>query len=258
MKKWLSHIAGSVLLLAAASCSSSDSANVRDADPGPDGGASSIKNAQAKGTVIDCKSGAPIVGARICIVGRPDDPCTTSRNDGSYILPIPEWTTEIDLAVNISAAGHIGYTALGHESANGAGAWMGWAGVSPCLSDDVSAEAELNAAGFSYRGGYGFVQLYIGTPGISASSSPAGMGPVYLDPSGMPDPTLTGVASNANGGYALIGNLEPGPIEITLSDSSCVPAVFDGEMWADTKPATIAGITVADSITPMVLMCDTR
>lgn len=253
MAKWLSNVAGSVLLLAAAGCSPSEHTMAPGAGPEPDGGPTPVKTVQVTSTVAELNGGAPIAGARICIVDRPEIPCATSGDDGSYTLSMPAWTTEVDLAYNVSAAGHLGDTELVHETPDG----VQWGPIPLYLYDDATAAAELmNPAGFAYpTAGRGLVLLWVsGAPGM-VSSAPAGTGPVYLDQTGTPDPTLIGPASNS---YALLGNLDPGPIEISASDTSCVPAVFPVQTWADAKPATIAGVTVTNSITRMALACNSQ
>jgi hypothetical protein len=219
-----------------------------------DGGPSTADIVQLSGTVLEIKGGAPIAGAQICIVDRPEIPCAISLDDGSYALPMPAWTTPVDIAFSVKAAGHLGATGLVHENP-GSVVWL-----SPPLFDDMAAADLMNHAGFAYpAGGKAFVMLAVfkaaggAQEGLTASSSPAGdKGPVYMNPVGIPDPTLAGITSN---GYALFGDLEPGPLEITVSGTSCSPAPFVTLEWVDTKPHTVAGLTVADSMTDIVVIC---
>jgi hypothetical protein len=246
-------VAGSVPWLLAASCGSSGSA--KSPDGGPLDGASSVaETVQVGGNIIEIKGGGPIAGAQICIVGRPEIPCATSGPDGSYTLSIPAWTTDVDIAFNVKAAGHLGTTGLVHETTRGV-TWL-----SEPMYDDAAAADLMNHAGFAYpAGGKSFVLVSVWSgsggalQGATVSSSPAaGEGPAYADPIGDPDPTLTGITSN---GYALIGGLTPGPVEITVSDPSCHPVDIATQAWVDTKPNTIAGTTVADSMTHMIVIC---
>jgi hypothetical protein len=225
-------------------------------DGGLDAGQDGTRIAETvavSGMVVEIKGGAPIVNALICIVDRSEIPCASSRGDGSYTLNLPAWTTPVDFAFNVKAAGHLGSTGLVHETP---GSWV-WLS-DPLYNDDAAAEL-MDPAGFTYpAGGKAFVlvAMFSGSGGaavgLTASISPAtGVGPVYLDPTGRPDPTLAAVTSN---GYALFGNLEPGPFEITVS-ASCTPVVFQTQGWASAKPNTIAGTTVADSLTNIVVIC---
>ena len=255
MTKWPLIVGEAVLLLAAASCTASDPA----AGPAQDGSASIAETVQLTGTVVEHNGGGAIAGARICVVDRSDIPCATSGTDGSYTISIPTWTTDVDFALNATAAGHLGFTWLLHESPGNAS----WPAMQQ-LYDDAAATDLMNHAGFTYpAGGKGFVMLSVyrqgeggGAPGLTVSSSPAGAEAVYLDPTGIPDPAVTALTSD---GYALLGNVEPGPIEISVSDTSCTQTfLMNGGyfgMWADAKPATIAGVTVADSITQMNMVC---
>jgi hypothetical protein len=246
-------VAVSVLWVSAASCGSSPAKNM---DGGLDAGQDGTPIAQTvavSGMVLEIYGGAPIPNALICIIGRPEIPCAGSRADGSYTLDLPAWTTPVDFAFNVTAARHLGSTGLVHEVP---GSWV-W--VSHPLYNDAAAAELMDPAGFTYpAGGKAFVELAMfsggggAAVGLTASISPAGAGPVYVDPTGTPDPTLTAITSN---GYALFGNLEPGPFEITVS-ASCTPIVFQTQGWASTKPNTIAGTTAADSLTNIVVICN--
>jgi hypothetical protein len=251
--RW-SSIACSILWLSAVNCGSSSPAD--SADGGQlDGGPSTLEIVQLPGTVLEIKGGAPIVGAHICIVDRPEIPCATSDADGSYTLSMPAWTAPVDIAFFVKADGHLGSTGLVHETP-GIVTWLS----QPLYSDAPAADL-MNQAGFAYpAGGKAFVMLAVvraiggAAEGLTASISPAAdKGPVYMSPVGTPDPTLTGFSSN---GYALFGDLEPGPFEITVSDTSCNPAHIATQGWVDVKPNTIAGLTVADSITNVVVFCE--
>jgi len=255
MTKWSLSVGGLGLWLAAASCTASGPAP--GAGPAPDGSSSSAEAVQFTAKVVERNGGAAIPGARICVVDLSDIPCATSASDGSYTISMPVWTTDVDFAFNATAAGHLGSTWLLHEAPGDAS----WPTVQQ-LYDDAAATDLMSHAGFAGPGGgKGSVLLSVyrasqGAAGMTVTSSPAGGGPVYLDPTGTPDPALTGLTTD---GYALLGNLAPGPIEITVSDTSCTQTFLTNGsyfgMWADAKPATIAGVTVADSITQMNMVC---
>ena len=85
--------------------------------------------------------------------------------------------------------------------------------------------------------------------GVTASLLTAlGKGPLYLDSVGTPDPTLTAITSD---GDALFGGVEPGRMEITVSDATCSPAVLALQARVATKPNTIA---IADTMTQMTVI----
>lgn len=235
-----------------------------------DGGPSITATLQPfPGVVVEFAGGAPIAGARICVVDHPDIMCATSGTDGTYTLSIPAWTTAVDFALNVTATSHLGVTELVHLVPNRAG---GQQYPSQRLFDDATAAELLNQAGFAYPydpDGNALVLLTVWrqsaptgpATGMTVSSSPSGAGAVYLDATGVPDPTLTSISSY---GQALLGNLRPGAIEVTVSETSCTPASYwtaeNGDvsyfgMWADAKPATVAGVTVAGSITQVEIYC---
>jgi len=204
------------------------------------------------GTVSEATNARRIAGARVCIVDRPEIPCATTDANGAYDLTMPAWTAEVDIAFNVTAAGHLGFTGLVHEMP-GSVTWL-----SAQLYDDAGATNMLAKAGFTYpAGGKAFVALSVfkgsggAAEGLTVSSSPAGT-PVYFDKNGSPDPTLTAITTNA---YLLIGNLAPGLVEITLSDPKCMPTGLATGGWASSKPNTIAGKTAPDSMTDMTVIC---
>jgi len=218
-----------------------------------DGGTPDAEVLHINSSVLTFDGSTPIAGARVCVVAHPEIACATSGTDGTYALSVPAWTTDVDLAVNATAAGYLGATTLLHEMAG----QTNWA--SSQLLGDAAAAALMKPAGLAYpSNGKGFVLLSVwgrlggAATGMTVSASPAAGGPVYLDAMGNPDPTLTAIGTD---GYVLLGNLEPGPIELTVSDASCMPAVLSVAAWPDAKPATISGVTVADSLTQMVFAC---
>jgi hypothetical protein len=79
---------------------------------------------------------------------------------------------------------------------------------------------------------------------------------VYVNASGVPDPELTALTSS---GYALFGDLTPGPFEITVTGVACAARPlkpFSAEGWPATTPGTIAGVTVAGSRTLITAFCE--
>jgi hypothetical protein len=158
--------------------------------------------------------------------------------------------------MNVTAAGHLGFTGLVHEAADGSVTWF----RSVTLLSDAQATTLAGQAGFTYpAGGKAFVEMSIfrasggAFVGETATISPgSGTGPVYADTTGTPTPALTGVTSN---GYLYFGGLTPGKIEITAGGAACTPAPLTVDAWTDTKASSIAGETAADSMTQMTLIC---
>ncbi len=263
--RW-STLAGAVLWLSAVGCGSTP-AKTTDAgidlggvdlgiDLGLDGvGTDSPTTAdtvQVHGTVSESTNARRIAGARVCIVDRPEIPCVTTDTNGQYTLTMPAWTAEVDIAFNVTAPGHLGFTGLVHEMP-GTVTWL-----SAQLYDDAGATTLMNQAGFAYpASGKAFVALSVfkasggAAEGRTVSSSPAGAA-VYFDKTGKADPTLTAITTNA---YLLLGNLAPGSIEITVSDAACMPAGLATGAWASSKPNTVAGKTAPDSMTDMTVIC---
>lgn len=210
--------------------------------------------------VVANANGAPTPGASVCIVDHPEIACATTDAAGAYTIALPEIGTGLDIAANVTAPGFLGDTGLVHEGEQQSGA-VGVAWFSTNLRDETAAVDLLSAhAGFTYpAAGKGFVLVSVfhggggAFAGQTVALSPAsGAGPVYADPSGNPDPSLSAITSN---GYVLFGGLTPGKIEITATGATCTPVSTVGGMWASAKPHTIAGVVAADSITRMSVTC---
>src|SRR5262249_38871486 len=158
------------------------------------------------------------------------------------------WTTDLDLAVSVTAAGHLGFTGLTHQTANG----VVWFGAIP-LMDNAAATAMLEAhAGFAYPApGKAFVLFSVfrasggAGPGAVATLAPAsGSGPVYVQPPGTPDPTLAATTTN---GYLMFGDLTPGKLSITVAGVPCTPHALGVGAWVDPTPSTVAGEAAANA-----------
>src|SRR5262245_17191752 len=225
-------------------------------DGGLDGGSDARVPVTASGTVTGGSSAVPIANATACILDHPEIPCATTDAAGKYTIELPDIGTGLDVAGNVTAPGFLGHVGLVHESDSSTINWF-----SDNLMDTTAATTLLSTqAGFAYPGsGKGFVLLAVfrGSGGAfigqTVSVSPAsGQGPVYADPSGVPDRSLTAITSN---GYVLFGGLTPGKIEITTTGAACTPEPFSVAMWVSTKPNTIAGQVAADSLTLMSLVC---
>ncbi len=219
-----------------------------DAADGPDTTAVFL----ASGFVVELSDGTPIAGAQVCIVDYPMIPCSFTDPTGKYTLTFPPLSSPLDIAFNLSAPGHLGVTEIYHESLAG----LAWPGRVP-LRDDAAAATLLTQAGFTYPApDTGFIEFSVrvgdgGYADATAVVSPtSGTGPVYLDATGTPDPTLTAVGSNSG---ALFGNLAPGKVEITVSPQCDVSR--SDRFWTETKPGTVAGQVVAGSMTHMVMLC---
>ena len=230
-------------------------------DAGADAPADAVIDASrppvtVSGTVVDAAGSAPLAGARVCLLDTPAIPCATTDAKGAYQIALPPWTTELDLAVNVTADGHLGFTGLTHQNANGV-AWF----PEIALLDDATATARLQAqAGFAYPApGKAFVLFSVfrasggAAAGATATLSPdSGSGRVYVQPSGTLDPTLAAITTN---GYLMFGEVTPGKIAITVDGVPCTPAALGVDAWADPTPSTVSGVAAANSMTRMTAIC---
>ncbi|HEY3801886.1 MAG TPA: hypothetical protein VGL61_04730 [Kofleriaceae bacterium] len=220
------------------------------------------------GTVIDSGSAAtPIAGATVCILDHSEIPCATTDGNGAYSIELPAVTASpLDVAMNASAEGYLGFTGItaGYFGSGGSivSTGPGWFSTIPLMSDATAAAILETQAGFQYPpASNAFVQLSVfhaagdADTGVTVALSPApGVAAVYADASGALDPALTSITSN---GYVWFGSVTPGKIEATVSDSSCVPVQNLADYaWNDSKPHSVAGETVANSVTWMTIICE--
>lgn len=230
--------------------------NAPDAGAGAPAADASGPPVMASGTVVEAAGSGPIAGARVCILDAPAIPCATTDAEGAYQIALPPWTTELDVAMNVTAAGHLGFTGLTHQTAYG----VVWFGEIP-LMDDAAATARLQAqAGFAYPApGKAFVLFSVfrasggAATGATATLSPAsGSGPVYAQPSGTFDPTLAAVTTNA---YLMFGDVTPGKLSITVAGVPCTTHALGVDAWAGPTPSSVAGEAAANSMTRMTAVC---
>jgi hypothetical protein len=242
-----------IVLCCVSACNDPASMSTPDAQPAT----------MESGVVVDFESGSaatPIAGAKVCILDNLDHlemACATTDDNGAYTIALPPIGPSLsELAVSVTATGYLGYTGLLFEEAS-EHAWP----TSVPLMDDTGATALLHTqAGFEYPSpGAAFVYLSVfhgsggADVGVTASVAPAAsQPPVYIDATGTLDPTLTSLTSD---GYMWFGGVVPGDIEITVSDTSCIPVQNLLGSWNDSKPNTIAGAATANSYTQMYVIC---
>jgi hypothetical protein len=243
-------------LLALFGCGSSNGAADAMVDVAVDG--ANVTASPGAGMVLET-SGAPIAGAKVCILDHAELPCVMSDATGAYTMTLPHLTSNfLPIAMNVTAPGHLGFTGLLNEATT----QLAWFSMVK-LQDDASAMTELaTQAGFTYpAAGNGFVVLTISNAagpivGETATLAPgSGSGPVYFDDSGVPAPALTSTSSN---GTVVFGDVTPGKIQIkvTGTDPTCSPMFLASNAWADPSPHAIDGEVAADSATQMFVICD--
>ena len=258
--KW-TGLGSAMLGLTVMACSSApDAAPDAGADTRPDAAGDAPVDADPStlmsGVVVEPDVTTPIAGATVCLINLPEPRCTTTDATGMYSVALPSFAGELDVAINVTAPGHLGFTGLLRETSGGVVSYS----QIPLL-DDASAASALDTTrtGFSYPApGKAFVRFEVtGAIGAHVQISPAsGIGPVYVNASGVPDPELTALTSS---GYALFGDLTPGPIEITVTGVACAARPlrpFTAEGWPATTPGAIAGVTVASSRTLITAFCE--
>ena len=200
----------------------------------------------------------PIRGAKVCILDHPEVGCATTDSEGEY-LAFPAFASSTVFIMHFTAAGHLGSVRPATYTSSPETVSTSWPGGVSLWSDEWAKTMAMKA-GFTYPAqGSGFIQLRLSgglaseiITGVTARLSPAsGTGPVYADPSGDPDPSLTATVSS---NLVLFGNVAPGPVTITVNAGAktCnTPEKLSGAWPAsgpDTLPVFVAGGSMTQEV----------
>jgi hypothetical protein len=166
----------------------------------------------------------PLGGATACVFPS-GEPCTTTAADGSFTLPA--YPAAVEAGLLLTAPGHLGLLLPIPAFPSDAGAefidLILKIGTFATLLSDADAAFIIEGEGGRYPDpGAGFIEFDVldiaaGTPLEGASVTPSvagGVGPVYLDDFGFPDPALTATSSL---GVGSILNVPPGDVELTVT-----------------------------------------
>jgi hypothetical protein len=202
----------------------------------------------------------PLPGARVCILDHAEIPCATTDATGVYTLAVPPTLHDVDFAVNVTAAAHLGFTGL---LAKGAIPERWYSRIAVNIPDAYATQRLLGPWGFgSPIPNTGLVEIFVGdsrvgggVPGITVYSPQAQA--VYMNAAGDPDRLLTATTTN---GRVVFGNVAPGKLEIAIGGAPCVVSTGrDGgwdTAWHTANASTIAGEVAADSLTLMSVYCN--
>lgn len=185
----------------------------------------------------------PVAGATICVVDRPETPCTTSNALGFYELPVPA-----------NARSTLSYAAAQHVTTRLPLTTFEWdVPIAMRLTTTATATAFASAAGFSFpdaTAGYAILEAPPGSVTTLTSAAGLAAGPFYTDGAGAPNPSATSVA---NGGFVAWARVPEGPFVIEFSPQHAACTLADNG-W-DRTPTSIAGHAVAGAITLLAVDC---
>jgi hypothetical protein len=217
------------------------------------------------GQVTD-ESGSGIADAMVCVINRSDIPCVIADIDGNFKIDFPD-VSGSDLAFEATATGFLGLVLTEHEPTNVAGETsIVYPSTIPLFSES-QATALLGSgsagAGFTFpTTSAGFAEIRIegataGTlTGATATLTPSGSGPVYLNGLGTPDPKLT---STTTSGGVLFGNLAPGLYTVTAIATGKTCSVSPGGTfivgdWPPLGSGTVSLEVASDALTTNILV----
>jgi hypothetical protein len=225
---------------------------VRAADGGDGRGPPpAMRSGSVYGSIAGTDGGvAPIAGATVCVLDRPDIGCITADQEGSYTFTLPPTDKSGLHAVHFSAPGYLGRVRPAGDT------W--WPGSVTLLSH-AEAEAKLAKAGFSYPPrGSAFIELHLfdgslprGVAGATATLSPAsGSGAIYGGEDHLPDRTLTATSAT---GIVFFGNIAPGRVTINVAAGDRTCGTYDvSGTWrgsANALAIPVAPDAVTDGVT---------
>lgn len=234
-----------VASLALTACGSDDDGGV--AVGNPTGRVAEGEKYTVTGFVGESGGGAPVAGARVCLVDHDEVPCAEANAGGKYALRLPEsWTKSRELALHVTAPGHVPYAGMIRESPtfdrDGARKDGYWPFIVYMLSADAASALNLDKQ--------------------SAERALVELAVTYKD-SGAPEGaevTLTSSAERAarsqrvpKSGEVLFADLPPGRFELGLS--GCTPKADLAAAWRARGRGAIAGIAVKGTVTRLALTC---
>jgi hypothetical protein len=191
----------------------------------------------------------PIPRAKVCVLDHPELACATTDPEGSFTLTPPGPDSPEPFAISFTAAGYLGRVRpAGHT----------WWPSGTGLRSDAWAEAFARQAGFTYPPqGTGFIEMKLSDGGTSrglvgatatlSSGAGAGRRPIYADPAGRPDPSLTSTSSS---GIVFFGEVTPGQATVAVQPpaGTCDNRFVTG-VWPATGPNSLQLAVAPDSLT---------
>lgn len=167
----------------------------------------------ATGTVTSFVSGAAIEGASICVDTPAGSVCDETNASGEYELVVE---SDLEALVTITHPTHV------------PGAFTGTTGADDTNTDfllleQASGAIFATAVGTAMDPSLAHIALSVGAPEVSFSITPSsGVGPAYVDDSGLPSLDIPATAENGVGGWL---NVAVGSIDVTAStpDGPCSP-----------------------------------
>ena len=198
-------------------------------------------DAELSGIALD-EHYEPIAGMGICVHDRPDVPCTTSAEDGSYAIALPAGEPLL-IAYDKEAFLPTLRTVQVDDSL-----FSYWLMQSRTWFEELAATA---GSSLDPDKGLVDVQIFNTRAGVRVALSPnAGVGPLYMNDDWEFDPTL-----EATGELGLVGfsEIEPGGYAVTAAHGT-VPCEADES--ARLSPTEAAVTVLPGYLTHVAMHCD--
>ena len=259
--------AAGVVTLVISGCSSSSAPSATGSGMNPDaagGGGNDGGTVSVSGTVVEFAASAeagtekPLAGVNVCAYMVSPANCVMTDAAGQFNLT--GWAKTSKGGITLEKTGYFRSLALFGMGDTGAT-------VSTRLPSEQLSQLYTQVAGGSWpTAGTGFVITTVNTVQMGANGTLAytpamgatfaetpksGKGPVYVNDSEYPDPTLTATSSRGWGGLL---NLTPGTIDIayTLPGKSCIQP---SDAWSSMTGGSVKIPVEADTLTTIGVGC---
>lgn len=202
------------------------------------------KTVTITGFMKDFETSLPVSDGQVCVMEEPTISCATTDAKGAYALA--DVPNDKDLTLSLKKAGYVSY-ALSHGIHQiGHNYLYVWLPSSSLKTLETKLGSPLEAS-------KGLMVVSVSGLGTTVKLTPAaGVGPVYADTSGWPDPSLKGTTSR---GWVWFGNLPPGNYEATVTSSTGAPCrVTQG--WKGTSPGSARVSIQANTLFGTATVCD--
>jgi hypothetical protein len=202
------------------------------------------------GTLVT-SSNAVVSGAKVCLAQTTR--CSTTDSSGTYQLEVP---ANANVAVTVDAATYapllVPLTTAGQDIV----------GVELGMAPIATLTAWYSAAGGTYPSSAAFFNVQalssstqIGEAGLSFATTPAAtLGPVYLDATGTPTPSLTATSS---AGFSIGAFTTPAAdVTVTYAPATLTCAINQGFFgWPVAGSTAIRGPLLAGYMTELSVTC---
>jgi hypothetical protein len=201
------------------------------------------KTVTVTGSMLDFETNKPVSDGKVCVQEEPTLPCATTTATGAYALnDVPN---EKDVTLGFKKTGYLSYAVAHgiHQALNNYSCHWLPTTARPTLESKIGAALDPSK---------GMLLVAVTRVGATVKLTPAaGIGPVYANAEGWPDPSLTGASTQ---GWVWFVNLPPGDYQVTATGASGTPCPVE-KGWKGPSPGTARVTIQADTLFGTAMRC---